>query len=71
MAYDEQEIEAAISLLIDEMQGEQGDRHEIWMRLQTLLSQLRAVGMPVPDDLKRMNAELEAEFGGGPESAGD
>lgn len=63
MAYDEQEIEAAVSLLIDQMEGEQGDRHEIWLRLQTLLNQIRATGMPVPDDLKRMEAGLEAEFG--------
>lgn len=63
MAYDEQELEAAISLLIDQMEGEQGDRHEIWLRLQALLNQLRAVGMPVPDNLKRMEDELEAEFG--------
>jgi len=63
MAYDEQELEAAVSLLIDQMEGEQGDRHEIWQRLQTLINQLRATGMPVPDDLKRMEAELDAEFG--------
>lgn len=62
MAYDEQEFEAAISLLIDQMEGDQGDRHEIWLRLQTLISQLRATGMPVPDDLKRMEADLKAEF---------
>lgn len=63
MAYDEQEIEAAISLLIDEMEGDQGDRREIWLRLQTLIGQIRATGMPVPDDLKRMEADLQAEFG--------
>jgi len=65
MAYDEREIEAAISLLIDEMEGEQGDRHEIWLRLQAILGQLRATGMPVPDDLVRMETALEEEFGGG------
>lgn len=65
MAYDEQELEAAISLLIDQMEGEQGDRHEILQRLQTLISQLRATGMPVPDDLKRMEADLQAELGRG------
>lgn len=63
MAYDEQELEAAISLLIDQMEGDQGDRHEILQRLQTLISQLRATGMPVPDDLKRMEADLHAELG--------
>lgn len=70
MAYDEQEIEAAISLLIDEMEGDQGDRREIWMRLQTLLNQIRAMGMPVPENLKRMEADLEAEFGNGDTDSG-
>jgi len=63
MANEHSELAAAASLLIDEMEGEQGDRHEIWLRLQTILRQLRATGMPVPDDLVRMEQELEAEFG--------
>ncbi len=63
MAMTEDEIEAALSMLIDEMEGDLGDRHEIWLRLQTLLQQIRATGMPVPDDLQRMEEELEAEFG--------
>ena len=63
MANEHSELAAAASLLIDEMEGEQGDRHEIWLRLQTTLQQLRATGMPVPDDLVRMEQELEAEFG--------
>ncbi len=63
MALSDDELEAAISMLIDEMEGDLGDRHEIWLRLQTLLQQIRATGMPVPDDLQRMEEELEAEFG--------
>lgn len=62
MANEHSELEAAASLLIDQMEGEQGDRHEIWLRLQTTLQQIRATGMPVPDDLARMERELEAEF---------
>jgi hypothetical protein len=63
MANEHSELAAAASLLIDEMEGEQGDRHEIWLRLQTILQQIRATGMPVPDDLARMEQELEKEFG--------
>jgi len=62
MPMSDRELEAAVSLLIDEMEGDMGDRHEIWQRLQTILQQLRATGMPVPDDLVRMEQELEAEF---------
>jgi hypothetical protein len=63
MANEHSELIAAASLLIDQMEGEQGDRHEIWLRLQTILQQIRATGMPVPDDLLRMEQELEEEFG--------
>lgn len=59
---DEQEFETALSLLIDEMEGEQGDRYEIFMRLHQMLATMRAEGLPVPDDLARMEAELAAEF---------
>jgi hypothetical protein len=62
MANEHSELLAAASLLVDEMEGEQGDRHEIWLRLQTTLQQLRATGMPLPDDLVRMERELEEEF---------
>lgn len=62
MANEHSELLAAASLLVDEMEGEQGDRHEIWLRLQTTLQQLRATGMPLPDDLVRMEQELEEEF---------
>lgn len=62
MTNEHSELAAAASLLIDEMEGELGDRHEIWLRLQTILQQIRATGMPVPDDLLRMERLLEEEF---------
>ena len=64
MANEHSELAAAASLLVDEMEGELGDRHEIWLRLQTILQQIRATGMPVPDDLVRMERHLEEEFDG-------
>jgi hypothetical protein len=59
---DEQELEAALSLLIDDMEGDLGDRHEIFMRLRTIFQSMRAMGMPLPDDLLRLEQELAAEF---------
>ncbi len=55
-------FETALSLLIDEMEGEQGDRHEIFMRLHQTLETMRAEGLPVPDDLAKMEKELASEF---------
>ena len=61
-AMDRNEIEAAVSLLLDDMEGEWGDRHEIFLRIQQTLEQMRAMGMPLPEDLVRMEEELAAEF---------
>jgi hypothetical protein len=59
---DEQELEAALSLLIDDMEGDLGDRHEIFMRLRTIFQSMRAMDMPLPDDLLRLEGQLAAEF---------
>ena len=57
-----QEIEAAILELMGEMEGELGDAHEFYMRLRQTIDSMEAMGMPVPDDLARLEAELSAEF---------
>jgi len=59
---DSKDLQAEISLLLDEMEGEQGDRHEIYLRVRQLLSNLQAVGMPAPEDLVRLAKELERSF---------
>lgn len=60
---DAQELEAALSNLLTDMEGERHDRHEIHLRLVQILSGMRAFGMPLPDDLVRLEHELEADFG--------
>ena len=62
MRLDRQELEAALSLLLDEMEGEQGPSHEVYLRLVQILDGMRAMGMPVPDDLLAMERDLGAEF---------
>jgi hypothetical protein len=59
---DSKDLAAEVSLLLDQMEGEQGDPHEIYLRVRQLLSNLRAVGMPAPDDLVRLARELEESF---------
>ena len=59
---DSKDLEAEVSLLLDEMEGEQGDSHEIYLRVRQLLSNLRAIGMPAPEDLLRLARELEESF---------
>ena len=55
-------LTAELSLLVDEMEGDQGDRHEIYLRIREKLGELKAMGMPLPEDLVRLERNLEAEF---------
>ena len=59
---EERELEAALSLPIADMEGEQGDCHEIYLKLRQILASMGAMGMPLPDDLVRMEREMSAEF---------
>ena len=59
---DRDEIRAALSVLLDEMEGEIEDSHEVYLRLTMLLNQMRALGMPVPEDLAEMEADMSKEF---------
>ncbi len=57
MALDD--LDAEIAYLIDVMEGDLGDLHEIEFRLQQAINALRAEGLPVPEDLLRLEAELD------------
>jgi hypothetical protein len=64
---DLQEMKAAILELIEEAEGKQGeDAHEIYLRIRQMIDQLRAMGHQPPDDLVRLERELERSFGGKP-----
>jgi hypothetical protein len=53
---------AEIGLLVTAMNDAPQDRHELYLLLRHKLSELRAYGMPLPDDLVRLEKGLEAEF---------
>jgi len=59
---DEQEVEAALSLLIKEIEGGEADLGDIYTRLTQVLNGMRAFGMPPPDDLVRLEKELAEEL---------
>ena len=44
------------------MQNEPEDRHELYFQIMERLNKMKAVGMPLPEDLVRLEAALEAEF---------
>jgi len=58
----EVDYNAELARLMTESQGDQGDAHEIHMRLKQMIATMRAEGMPVPQDFKDLEASLDAEF---------
>lgn len=57
------EFEAQIGLLLSKMENQPEDRHEVYFLITEKLNELRATGMPVPEDLAKLEAALEEEFG--------
>lgn len=57
-----EQLKMDISILLTEMQNEPEDRHEIYLALREKLGELKAFGMPLPDDLVALERELEKEF---------
>ncbi|MCB1443649.1 MAG: hypothetical protein KDJ72_11570 [Methyloceanibacter sp.] len=60
MAFDD--LQAELALLINQMEHQPEDRHELYMQIREKLNEMRAFGMPLPEDLVRLEEELEAEF---------
>lgn len=67
MTFDE--FAAEIGLLLTRMQNEPADRHEVYQTLKERLNEMRAYGMPLPQDLLDMERSLEEEFA--EDAAGD
>lgn len=65
------DLTAAISVLMDEMESEPDDLHEVHLKLHELLRQFRATGMPLPDDLVRLEQQLKTTVEGVPEEKSD
>ena len=63
---DREEMIAAINLLSEQMEHEPDDLHEIHMKLHEMLNELKATGMPLPDDLVELDRYLEANIEGAP-----
>lgn len=55
-------IKTEIGLLLTEMQNEPKDTSEAALRLHEKLRELRAYGMPLPQDLVDLEAALDSEL---------
>jgi hypothetical protein len=69
MAFDD--LKAELALLINQMENQPEDRHELYLRVREKLNEMRAFGMPLPDDLVRMEKDLEKEFAAAKREAKD
>lgn len=56
------DLDAEISYLMNQLEGEPGDIHEIHFRLHQILETFRAEGMAVPENLLKMEQALDAQF---------
>ncbi|MCW8914567.1 MAG: hypothetical protein OQK24_01795 [Magnetovibrio sp.] len=59
---DKQDLEVLASEVLEQMESGELERHEIHERLRQTLDQMRAFGMPLPDDLVALEQELSGEF---------
>jgi len=57
-----EEIKAQISLLLEQMVNQPEDVHELQETVREMLGELKATGMPLPQDLVELEARLEASF---------
>jgi hypothetical protein len=55
-------LQSELGLLMTRMQNEPADRHELYLAIRQKLYEMKAFGMPLPDDLVRFEQQLEAEF---------
>jgi len=55
-------VQAELGILMTRMQNEPEDRHELYLQLMEKLNELKAYGMPLPEDLVELEKALEAEF---------
>lgn len=56
------DLDAEISFLMNQLEGEPGDSHALYFRLHQILETFRAEGMPVPSNLAKIEQALDAQF---------
>jgi hypothetical protein len=62
MAFEDKEAE--LGLLFTRMLDAPHDPHELYEQIRQKLNELKAYGMPLPQDLVQFERDLEAEFDG-------
>jgi hypothetical protein len=60
MAFDD--LKAELALLINQMENQPKDPHELYLQIREKLNEMRAFGMPLPEDLVEFEKDLEKQF---------
>ncbi|HEX3217210.1 MAG TPA: hypothetical protein VHR67_10135 [Aestuariivirgaceae bacterium] len=60
-----EELKAQIAVLLGGLEDQPEDKHELYELIREKLAQMRAMGMPLPNDLVELETELEKEFQSG------
>jgi hypothetical protein len=59
-----EDYEAELGILLGQINEGTGDRQELYETLREKLNEMRAYGMPIPEDLAVLERELEAQLFG-------
>ena len=57
-----EDIKAQIALLLDETQDHPGDLHVVYQKVMQEINEMKAFGMPLPEDLVELERELDEGF---------
>lgn len=57
-----EDLKAELALLINQMENQPEDRHELYLQIRERLNEMRAYGMPLPEDLVKFEEKLEQQF---------
>ena len=57
-----EDLIARLNMMFIDMENQPEDTHELLLQIHMELSQLRATGQPLPQDLVELEKRLEAEF---------
>jgi type IV secretory pathway VirB10-like protein len=56
-----EQLKAEIAMLVQQMEDEPEDIHELHARIRSKLAEIKAMGMPLPDDLTALERRLDRE----------
>jgi hypothetical protein len=57
-----EDLKAELALLINQMENQPEDPHELYLQIREKLNEMRAFGMPLPEDLVEFEKDLEEQF---------